>query len=489
MHPETPLARSGQRLALFGLTLYAVSAPHSIAASEISIGIAAIGWLIRTIATGRVGLRRCKFDLPIVLLLLWTAFSSLFSEEPRISLLKLQSCWVVFLFYLTRAVVSKRSAVLLVCVLIVSGSTGALYSVYDLLRGRGVVVESLSAGSLFRQYGVRPGDTIWRVNQARVYSVADIDRRIKEGPGDKPWSVGVISQGEQVERLGPALTATPQNQPSPSGILGNDRSHSFRASGWTRHYETFAELLQIAGLISLGLALANFRNHGANKYFQLALAATILLVLGIGLTAMRTVLVAFVIGACVIAWRSTRGLAQLVVTFALFFVLAFGAVVVWQTRAEHALSFSDPSSSLRNQVARVGLSRIFLHPVFGHGMDAMKQHWSEWGFPGKDMLHLHSTPLQLAFDRGLPALAIWLWLVISFWIYIARAEKRASDMSDTNSYGILLGSLGALTGFLASSLVNYNYGDGEVALLFWFVMAVAMVTANGESHSSLSGIH
>jgi hypothetical protein len=29
----------------------------------------------------------------------------------------------------------------------------------------------------------------------------------------------------------------------------------------------------------------------------------------------------------------------------------------------------------------------------------MQLHWNEWGFPGKDMLHLHSTPLQLAFDR------------------------------------------------------------------------------------------
>jgi hypothetical protein len=58
---------------------------------------------------------------------------------------------------------------------------------------------------------------------------------------------------------------------------------------------------------------------------------------------------------------------------------------------------------------------------------------------------------------------------------IARAERRASDMSDTNTYGMLLGTLGALTGFFASSLVNYNYGDGEVALLFWWLMGVAVV--------------
>jgi len=39
---------------------------------------------------------------------------------------------------------------------------------------------------------------------------------------------------------------------------------------------------------------------------------------------------------------------------------------------------------------------------------------------------------------------------------------------------ILLGVLGALTGFLASSLVNYNYGDSEVAMMFWWLMGIAM---------------
>jgi hypothetical protein len=154
-------------------------------------------------------------------------------------------------------------------------------------------------------------------------------------------------------------------------------------------------------------------------------------------------------------------------------VLAFGAVIVWQTRDRNAIFFGDPSSSLRWQVARAGLERIPVHPIFGHGMDAMKLHWNEWGFPGKDMLHLHSTPLQLAFDRGLPMLAIWLWLMIAFWLSIARTERSLSDRSDTHTYGILLGTLGALTGLLASSLVNYNYGDAEVAMLFWFLMGIS----------------
>jgi hypothetical protein len=467
----------GQQIALAGLAVYVATAPHSVAASVIGVAIAGIGWLIRTFSTGNLGLRRSKFDLIIVLSLGWTVISALLSEEPRISIAKLQASWCVFLFYLARATITRTSALALTVLLIVSGSVGALYSGFDLLRGRGVVVESIAANSPLRQVEIQPGDTIWQINRHRVYSTADVDRLLNEAPLNPSVSVGIISHGEQVER---SFMLT---QPAVSGLSGTERNHQFRASGWTRHYQTFAELLQMIALLALGLALANLRNHGPNKYFRVAIIAAALLTAGLVFTAMRTVIVAFVIGASVIAFRSLRGKMKIVFTFALFFVLAFGAVVVWQTRDRSALLLGDSSSSLRMQVGRVGLSRILIHPVFGHGMDAMQKHWTEWGFPGKDMLHLHSTPLQLAFDRGLPMLALWLWLMIAFWLFLARAERAAADLSDTHSYGILLGILGALTGFLASSLVNYNYGDAEVAMMFWFLMGIALSTDYTDSIS------
>ena len=469
----SPLAKLGQRIAVAGLVLYVVFAPHSVAASASGIVIACLGWLIRTIGTGSSGVKRSKFDLVILLSLVWTVLSAFLSEEPQISVAKLHASWCVIIFYLTRAVLNRRSMLWLVALLILSGCAGTLYSSFDLLRGRGVVVEQIANNSPLQRVGVLPQDTIWRVGGRRVYSVTDIDERLKSQLPNTPLAVGIISRGEQVERTGLVVTAAQQQLLSPSGVVGTERNHRFRASGWTRHYQTFAELIQMIALLALGLALAHLRNHGANKYFKVAIGATLLLTLGLVFTAMRTVVVAFAIGATVIAWRSLRGIPRVVFTFALFFVVALGAVSVWQTRDRNALLLGDPSSSLRFQVARVGLSRIAVHPIFGHGMDAMKLHWNEWGFPGKDMLHLHSTPLQLAFDRGLPMLVLWLWMMAAFWWSIARAEKRAADLSDTNSYGILLGVLGALTGFLVSSLANYNYGDAEVAMMFWFLMGTA----------------
>jgi O-Antigen ligase len=482
---KSPLALLGNRIATAGFFLFAAFAPHSIAGAEIALAIAGGGWLVRTIATGKTGFRHTKVDLPIWLFFAWTIASSFLSEEPQISLAKLQSVCVFFLFYLTQAIVTRGNAVFLVCIMILSGVAGSIYSVYDLLRGRGVVVEEVSSNSPLRM-SVAPGDAIWRLDGRRIYSIEEIEKAIKTAPSGTNLRVSVITRGEHAERTSVAITDQLKQHDAPSGITGSNPTHRFRASGWTRHYETFSEILQILAQLALGLGLANLKNHGPNLRFKLAAAASVLLALGIALTAMRTVLVAFTLGACVLTIRSARGKAHFLVPVALLVVLVLGAFVVWQTRADQALWLQDDSASLRLTVARLGVSRIALHPVFGHGMDAMHLHWNEWGFPGKDMLGMHSTPLQLAFDRGLPALALWLCIMATFWLLTTRAERRLRDSADANHFGLLLGATGAIAGFFASSLVNYNFGDGEVALVFWWLMGIVVVLArdSGSDHVS-----
>lgn len=484
--------RLGERTAIVGFFLYSIFAPHSIAAGEISLAIVGAGWLVRTIAGKRTGFWRTRFDLPIWLLFFWTVASSLLSAEPRISLAKLQSTCVVFLFYLTQAIVTRRTAILLVAVMILSAAAGTVYSGYDLIRGRGVLIESISPDSLLHGLNLHAGDAIWRVNGRRIHSVGALDDAIRNSAQGTSLSLSIISQGEHIERPGLVVNDKSKHSASPSGITGSKPTHRFRASGWTRHYETYSEILQILAQLALGLAIANYKNHRFNFRLKLAAAAFALIALGIALTAMRTVLIASAIGLCVIGVRALGRTAKALTLVGVFLVLSFGAFVVYQTRARHALSLQDPSSSLRLEVARVGSSRLLLHPLFGHGMDAVHVHWQEWGFPGTDMLHLHSTPLQLAFDRGLPALAFWLWIMWIFWRTAAGAEKSLRVTGDTNRYGVLLGATGALAGFFASSLVNYNFGDGEVALVFWWLMGIVLVLSAGvkgadaPSHSQLN---
>ena len=60
-----------------------------------------------------------------------------------------------------------------------------------------------------------------------------------------------------------------------------------------------------------------------------------------------------------------------------------------------------------------------------------------------------------------------------------RIEVERIDGEDLleqwNRYGVLLGATGALVAFFASSLVNYNFGDGEVALVFWWLLGIVVV--------------
>ncbi|HJU56820.1 MAG TPA: O-antigen ligase family protein, partial [Pyrinomonadaceae bacterium] len=421
----------------------------------------------------------------VLLFLGWTVLSALFSEEPRVSVPKLQSVLVVLLFYFAQSLLTRRAAFAVAVLMIASGVAGVAASAVDLVRGRGVMLEELTPESPFHELQMGAGDAVWRVGGARVRSVAEIDDLIRRAGANLP--VSVIIGGEHTERV-IRITDELKARASPSGIKSSGPTRRFRASGWTRHYETFSETLQILAQLALGLALAHGqRRDSRRKYFYLALAAAGLLAVGVALTAMRTVLVALAFGASVIALRATRGRARLLVLLLVMLALVAGAFSVWRTRQGGALRLEDHSASLRWQVARVGLSRLPLHPVFGHGMDAVKRHWTEWGFPGTDMIHLHSTPLQVAFDRGLPALVFWLWVMLACWLTAARGEKQFRDFGDAGAHGLLLGATGSVAGFFASSLVNYNFGDAEVALVFWWLMGTVVALSAEEGRQEAKG--
>jgi hypothetical protein len=475
------LARLAHGVALAGLALYCFFAPASIAAAWIGISIAAVGWIARTLATRRTYLARTRFDLPLWLFFAWTLLSCALSVEPRVSLAKIPSALAFLFVYLVAAVLrTRREAASLACVMICGAAVATLWGVGELARGRGVVVEEIAADSPLRASpGVEVGDCVWRVNERRVHSVAEIDDAIRRAPAGTQIKLSIISRGEHVERAGALITDEWKASPSPSGIRGTRPTHRFRASGWTRHYETFAETVQIVAQLALGFALAHLARRAPRRRIILFVAAFILLSCGVALTAMRTSIIALACGALVTVWRAagaSRGSshvarrARRAVALIIVAVLSIGALAVWRTRDAGALALQDPSARLRVEVARIFLRRVLLHPVFGHGMDAVHLHWNEWGFPGSDMLHAHSTPLELAFDRGLPAVALWLWLITTFWLTITRAEKLFRDTRDAATHGLLLGATGALAGFFFSSLVNYNFGDAEVALIIWWLM-------------------
>ena len=489
-------------MALGGLILFGFVAPGSIAAAWIAISVAVCGWIARTIATRRTHFRRGPLDLPLWLLFGWTAVSALFSAEPAISLARLPSAATFLFFYFAQSIPRTRREVGWVAFAVIAGASAcALWGVGELARGRGVVIERIADDSPLRgTTELQPGDCVWMVNDRRVRSVAEIDEAIRKLQTDERLRLAVIARGEHVERKGPLVTESIKSAASPSGLAGTRPTRRFRASGWTRHYVTFAETAQIAAQLALGFALARWRRgprRASRRSTLLFLAAFALLACGVALTAMRTALVSLAIGALVVAWRATGsagaraeaettvgaeaapppgrarrgvGWVRAAVMAVVVCALALGAFAVWHTRAEGAILLRDDSSRLRLAIARAAAARVAARPLVGHGVDAVHRHWREWGFPGDTIVHTHSTPLQLAFERGLPALLFWLWLLAAFWLALSRAERLFRASHDAAAHGLLLGAAGAFAGFCASSLVNYNFGDAEVALLLWWLM-------------------
>ena len=113
--------------------------------------------------------------------------------------------------------------------------------------------------------------------------------------------------------------------------------------------------------------------------------------------------------------------------------------------------------------------------LVGIGMDSLKTHWRDWHMfdDGRQPIgHLHSTPLQLAFERGVPTLISWLiWLMI----YLRMLWRSFRNPSlDPVSRSIVLGALGGTVGLFTSGLVHYNWGDSEVIMIFYLIMGLSL---------------
>jgi len=118
-------------------------------------------------------------------------------------------------------------------------------------------------------------------------------------------------------------------------------------------------------------------------------------------------------------------------------------------------------------------------PLLGWGPGGVKREYARYAQPEaskKRTGHVHNTPLQILAERGVLGLAAWL----SIWaVFYARAVGLLwrLDPSRRRERAIVIGSLAAVTGFLVAGLSEYNFGDSEVVMVAWVVMALPYAVA------------
>jgi O-antigen ligase len=165
--------------------------------------------------------------------------------------------------------------------------------------------------------------------------------------------------------------------------------------------------------------------------------------------------------------------------------LALTGLLVYQQTRNIGFNLGDKSTQYRTMMWRDG-ARLWTSSArnftFGVGMDSLKRYWREWDLFDKGwepMGHFHSTLVQLAVERGLPALLLWLSILgiyaRTLWRGLKLRIENESEFANSKSQierGIILGCLGGLVGFIVSGIVHYNLGDGEVAMVFYILMGL-----------------
>ena len=131
--------------------------------------------------------------------------------------------------------------------------------------------------------------------------------------------------------------------------LAAEATHRFRASGWTRHYETYSEILQMLAQLALGAGRWQISETTRfNRRSKLASVAFALLRVGHCAHCHADCFgSAGAIGVAVISWRALGEKARVLSLAGLCLFIAFGAFVVYQTRARHALPRGSQFRSAR----------------------------------------------------------------------------------------------------------------------------------------------
>jgi O-antigen ligase len=275
------------------------------------------------------------------------------------------------------------------------------------------------------------------------------------------------------------------------GITGWSRGRDWRATGFFGHWVTYAEVLQLIASLALGLFLALPRKRSS---FAVILGIAVSgLVFALALTVTRASWIGFAVsvGLMLLVSVSRR---TLLIAGACVIPLVLGAVILLQQKRNVGFfDARDQSTSWREMVWREGFHLLVSNPrhlLVGVGIDSIKGHWREWGLfdNGRQPIgHMHSNLLQIALERGVPALIVWL-LLLAVYAHTLIKLIRIKDLPP-ESRGLTLGALGALAGFFVSGLVHYNWGDSEVVTVFYLIMGLSLVvdrSVRSQSQTSAS---
>jgi O-antigen ligase len=200
----------------------------------------------------------------------------------------------------------------------------------------------------------------------------------------------------------------------------------------------------------------------------------------LALTYVRGAWLGFAAGALtVVVGLGRRGLIALAVVGVLTPALVLMPGV--SERARTIGSMEDDTTRDRIAMLQAGRRLAAEHPVAGIGPGQLKHVYPRVATPEalrRSTSHLHNTPMQIAAERGLVGLLVWLWIFLAFGARVTPL-MRVLPPEAAGDRALVLGSLAAVVAFLVAGLFEYNFGDTEVLLVALALMALPFALVRG----------
>ena len=239
-----------------------------------------------------------------------------------------------------------------------------------------------------------------------------------------------------------------------------------RIRGFMGHYMTQAGLMLLIVCFSISLAI-----WGPKKLRLPWLFSFLMAFISLSLTLTRSAWIGVIFAiALILYFYNPKTLIALPIIILLFFLIAPRPM---KERAISIFSLKDESNLDRIYLAQSGLRIIKDYPLLGIGPATFPLVYEKYRLPNAERkgIHLHNNLIQIAVERGIPALLSWLFfLAIAFFDLLKFIRRK--KVNDSYFLGLSIAALGAIVGLFIAGMFEYNFGDSEIKMLFLFIITM-----------------
>ncbi|MBZ5535495.1 MAG: O-antigen ligase family protein [Acidobacteriia bacterium] len=198
------------------------------------------------------------------------------------------------------------------------------------------------------------------------------------------------------------------------------------------------------------------------------------------------------------AWLATTAVFAVALFIArkrivLVFPLAFLVLVAIFPRAFHDRLDSFVNTGFSSNAGRIEMAqagwKLFLdHPWFGVGPLRIKEEFDsilkDQGIRNPPFYtgHLHNNFIQLGAERGIFALAAFVWLIVELFVRFWRGSLK--DTLPVEVRAAYLAGLLSTVALVVAGLFEFNMGDSEVLILFLFLISAPYAASPSTFDSS-----